>query len=179
VFVGRLHPIKRLDLLTDAVLRVRERHPATQLLLAGPDEGGLAAIAPRLSRLGGAAHVIGALDDAWKWALLREATVLVLCSDSENFGASVVEAMATACPVVVTETCPWREVAEQGAGLWVPQDACAIADAVSSVIVDPVLAASMGAQGARLARARYGCRAIGASMAACYAEILSAGRRVA
>ena len=179
VFVGRLHPIKRLDLLINAVLRVRERHPATQLLLAGPDEGGLAAIGPQLARLARAVHVVGAVDDAWKWALLREATVLVLCSDSENFGASVVEAMAAACPVVVTETCPWREAAEQGAGLWVPQNAHAIADAVSSVIADPVLAASMGEQGARLARARYGWRAIGRSMAACYADVLAARRRVA
>ncbi len=179
VFVGRLHPIKRLDLLVDAVALVREHHRSTQLILAGPDEGGLVSLAPHLARLGSAAHVIGPVNDDDKWALLREATALVMCSDSENFGMSVVEAMAAACPVVVTETCPWREVAEQGCGFWVPQRAGSIADALSSIIADPILAAAMGAQGVRLARARYGWHAVGTAMAACYADILSVRRQVA
>ena len=179
VFLGRLHPIKRLDLLVDAVSLVRERHPLTQLVLAGPDEGGLALIRPGLAKLGPAVHVVGALGDLDKWSLLREATVFVMCSDSENFGLSAVEAMAAGCPVVVTQTCPWREVGEQGAGLWVPQTAASIADALCKVIGDPVLAASMGERGARLVRARYGWRAIGAAMADCYSNILSGRRQVA
>jgi glycosyltransferase involved in cell wall biosynthesis len=178
-FVGRLHPIKRLDLLTEAVALVREAYPSTRLILAGPEEGGLAPIAWQLARLGQSVQVVGSLDDDAKWALLRESTALVMCSDSENFGASVAEAMAAACPVVVAQTCPWREVQEQGCGFWVPQNAHAIAEALSSLIADPLLAASMGAQGARLARARYGWRGIGAAMAACYADILSSGRQVA
>jgi glycosyltransferase involved in cell wall biosynthesis len=179
VFVGRLHPIKRLDLLTEAVALVRDAYPSTRLVLAGPEEGGLAPIAWQLARLGQSVQVVGSLDDEAKWALLRESTALVMCSDSENFGASVAEAMAAACPVVVTQTCPWREVQEQGCGYWVAQNARSIADALSSIIADPRLAASMGAQGSRLARTRYGWRGIGAAMAACYADILSSGRQVA
>ena len=97
-------------------------------------------------------RIVGALGDAEKWALLREATVLVLCSDSENFGVSVVEALASGCPVVATRTCPWQELEAEGAGRWVAQDARAIADAVSAIVGDPALKASMGEQGARLAR---------------------------
>lgn len=179
VFLGRLHPIKRLDLLADAFLQVLSRHRSAMLVLAGPDEGGLATIASQLARLGQRAKVVGALEDDDKWALLREATTLVLCSDSENFGTAVVEAMAVGCPVVVTDTCPWREVAEEGCGFWVPQTARWIADAVSSLIADPALAATMGARGARLARARYDWRGIGTAMAACYADALSARRQVA
>lgn len=179
VFVGRLHPIKRLDLLTDAFTLVRERHPAATLVLAGPDEGGLAPIAARLAKLGAAVKVVGILADEEKWALLQEATALVLCSDSENFGTAVVEAMAVGRPVVVTQTCPWREVADERCGLWVPQDSRSMADALSSLIADPALAESMGARGAKVARDRYDWRRIGASMAACYADALSVRRRVA
>lgn len=179
VFLGRLHPIKRLDLLTDAFTLVRERYPSATLILAGPDEGGLARLGSRLARLGSAVKIVGTLADDEKWALLREATALVMCSDSENFGTSVVEAMAVGRPVVVTETCPWREVADEGCGFWVPQNTRSIADALSSLIADPAMATSMGTRGARVARERYDWRRIGAAMAACYAGALSARRQVA
>jgi glycosyltransferase involved in cell wall biosynthesis len=178
-FVGRLHPIKRLDLLLDAVAVVQQRFPSTQLILAGPDEGGLSPLASRLARMGSTVHLVGALADDDKWALLREATALVMCSDSENFGTAVVEAMAAGAPVVVTKTCPWSEVAEQGCGYWVPQDPASIAEALCAIVADPVLKAAMGAQGARVARARYGWRAIGTAMAECYADVLSVRRQVA
>jgi glycosyltransferase involved in cell wall biosynthesis len=179
VFLGRLHPIKRIDLLIEAMAAVRRRHPAATLVLAGPDEGALAPMAPQIAGLGEGVKIVGALGDDEKWALLREATALVLCSDSENFGTAVVEAMAVGRPVVVTETCPWRVVAEERCGLWVPQDARSIAEALTALIRDPALAESMGARGARLARTRYEWRRIGAAMAACYADALSARRQVA
>ncbi len=40
VFLGRLHPIKRLDLLAAAFAGVRARHRAARLVIAGPDENG-------------------------------------------------------------------------------------------------------------------------------------------
>jgi len=179
VFLGRLHPIKRLDLLVDAIALVRQQHATATLVLAGPDEGGLAPMASQLTRLGPAIKIPGALQDAEKWALLREATALVMCSDSENFGTAVVEAMAVGCPAVVTHTCPWREVADENCGFWVPQNSRSIADAISSLIADPILATSMGTRGARLARTRYDWRRIGAAMAACYSDALLVKRQVA
>jgi glycosyltransferase involved in cell wall biosynthesis len=92
---------------------------------------------------------------------------------------SIVEAMAAGRPVVVTQTCPWSEVARERCGYWVPQDARSIADAISSLLADRSTAASMGASGARLARARYGWRAIAEAMAASYADALSARRSAA
>jgi glycosyltransferase involved in cell wall biosynthesis len=40
VFLGRLHPIKRLDLLAAAFAEVRARQRAARLVVAGPDEDG-------------------------------------------------------------------------------------------------------------------------------------------
>jgi glycosyltransferase involved in cell wall biosynthesis len=183
VFLGRIHPIKRLDLLIEAMRHATQTTPSARLVIAGPDEGGhLTSLRPQLDRLGGAVHSIGAVLDGDKWALLREAAVLAMCSDSESFGMSVVEAMATGIPVVVTHTCPWREVNERHCGLWVEQTPGAIGDAIVSILENPALAKSMGDNGARLARARYTWPAVAAAMSACYADVLSTsrtGRRVA
>jgi glycosyltransferase involved in cell wall biosynthesis len=175
-FVGRVHPIKRLDLLAAAVAILRRTHPTAHLIIAGPDEHGcLAMLAPRLAPLGAAAHCIGEATDAEKWALLADSTALVLCSDSENFGVSVVEAMAAGVPVVVARTCPWEIVERERCGLWVDQNAEAIASALSSLIAHPERARAMGARGAALARRAYSWAAIGRDMARCYVDILSAG----
>jgi glycosyltransferase involved in cell wall biosynthesis len=180
LFLGRLHPIKRLDLLAGAVARVREVSPSVNLVLAGPNENNhLAALASHLAPLGGAVRSVGPVHDADKWALLREAAVLVNCSDSESFGMSVVEAMAAGRPVVVTQTCPWSEVARERAGCWVPQDIQSIADAILSILRNTSVADAMGAAGARLVAARYGWRAIGETMARCYTDVVSAERSAA
>ena len=66
-----------------------------------------------------AIHRLGELNEPDKWWLLSESAVFALCSDSESFGMSVVEAMAAGMPVVVTHTCPWQEVETVGCGMWV------------------------------------------------------------
>ena len=126
LFLGRMHRIKRLDILADAFSIVRGAHGSTHLILAGPDDHGhLASIMRRLTPHAGFVHAIDALGEDDKWALLADADASVQCSDSESFGLAVVEAMAAAVPVVVTRTCPWPEIEARGCGFWVDQSAAA------------------------------------------------------
>src|SRR4051794_22985109 len=130
LFLGRMHKIKRLDLLADAFAIARVAHPEMHLVLAGPDEDHL--VAGLMSRLGAAAvhvHAIDAIHGADKWMLLRDADVTVQCSDSESFGVAVVESLASEVPAIVTRTCPWSDLEAQECGLWVEQTAPAIAAA--------------------------------------------------
>ena len=76
-------------------------------------------------------HAIDAIHGADKWALLKDADVMVQCSDSESFGLSVVESLASGVPVIVTRTCPWREIETHDCGFWVEQTAPAIAAAIA------------------------------------------------
>ena len=175
-FLGRMHPIKRLDLLAEAFARVHQRYADARLVLAGPDEHNhLATISRRLAPHAGAVRVAGRLDEERKWSLLKDADLLVLCSDSESFGLVVVEAMAAGLPVVVTRTCPWADIEIYRCGWWVEQTAAAIADAVLRLIEDPTEARAMGARGARLARERYSWPAVGASMADHYRRLVATG----
>jgi glycosyltransferase involved in cell wall biosynthesis len=171
-FVGRIHPIKRLDLLAAAFARVHAVRPRAHLVIAGPDEAGhRSTVEPLFAAAGAAASWTGALDEAEKWALLADTDVLVLCSASENFGLSVAEALAAGVPVVVTRTCPWEDVATYGCGYWVEPDAAAIADGIVQLLDDPSGAEAMGGRGRALIREKYAWSAIAPIMAAHYASV--------
>ena len=175
VFLGRIHPIKRLDLLAAAFERVRRVSAGAHVVVAGPDgDGHRRVVAPRFASMDGGVHWTGELGEADRWTLLADADALVMCSDSESFGMSVVEAMAAAVPVVVTQTCPWEEVRAAGSGFWVPQSAEAIAGAVVSLLGDRNAARAMGERGNALVRSKYSWDAIARSMADHYRAVMAA-----
>jgi glycosyltransferase involved in cell wall biosynthesis len=172
LFLGRMHRIKRLDLLGAAIADVRATHPSVHLVLAGPDEHGLVpGLRQQLSAYADAVHALDAVSGADKWALLKDADVMVQCSDSESFGLAVVESLAAGVPVIATRTTPWQDVEARGCGFWVEQTAPAIAAAIRTLVDDPARRASMGERAAALAREQYGWDAIAPVMARLYSDI--------
>ena len=173
LFVGRLHPIKRPDLLIDAFAALRRRHPAARLVVAGPDERRMRAeLVARAGDHAGYIRWVGEVNAVERSALLRDAAALVMCSDSESFGMSVLEAMAAAVPVVVTRTCPWPDVHRHGSGFWVAQRVDAVADALDRILANADAAREMGRRGRALAESRYRWEVI-ASMFATHYRALS------
>jgi glycosyltransferase involved in cell wall biosynthesis len=172
LFLGRMHRIKRVDLLVDAFSAAHAANPSMHLVLAGPDEQQLIpGLLARASNVAGHLHAIGAIHDADKWALVKDSDVMVQCSDSESFGMSIVESLASAVPVIATRTCPWSEIETNGCGFWVEQTAPAIADALSALVRDPSLRSSMGERGAAFARDRYSWDAVASRMALLYSDL--------
>jgi glycosyltransferase involved in cell wall biosynthesis len=173
LFLGRMHRIKRLDLLVDAFAAVHATHPSAHLVLAGPDEHGLVPdLLRRLSGCPGAVHALDVVIGAEKWALLKDADVMVQCSDSESFGLAVVESLAAGVPVIATRTTPWREIDTHECGFWVEQSAAAIAAAIRTLVDDPARRAGMGERAAAFARQQYGWDAIAPVMARLYSDVL-------
>jgi glycosyltransferase involved in cell wall biosynthesis len=174
VFLGRIHPHKRLDLLAAAFAAVRAARPTARLVIAGPDEDGhRGALEPLFAGLGSSVSWLGEVGEADKWRLLADADALVLCSRSESFGLSVLEGMAAGVPVVVTRTCPWEDVEREGCGLWVDHDARAIADALVRVLGARDVRRAMGDRGRALARAKYSWDAVARTMADAYRAVLA------
>jgi glycosyltransferase involved in cell wall biosynthesis len=114
---------------------------------------------------------MGAIHGADKWALLRDADVMVQCSDSESFGLAVVESLASGVPVIATRTCPWRELETRDCGFWVEQTAPAIAAAIVALADDPARRAAMGERAAAVARDHYSWDALAPQMARLYADL--------
>ena len=85
-------------------------------------------------------------------ALYRHAACLVFPSLFEGFGMPVLEAMASGCPVVCSNTTSLPEVAGDAALLVAPQDPEGLADAIRLVLVEGKLRDELRQRG--LARAR-------------------------
>lgn len=174
LYLGRIHALKRLDLLA-AAFRILQRHnPDVRLVIAGPDENGhRRELEPHFAPLGRAVHWTGALDQNEKWSWLSAANVLVMCSDSESFGLSAAEAMGAGLPVVATRTCPWQELEAFGCGLWVEQQPQSIAEAIRRIVSDPAGAREMGARGKDFAASRYCWDTIAGDMKEQYQAVLA------
>jgi glycosyltransferase involved in cell wall biosynthesis len=79
----------------------------------------------------------GALRGRRKLEALVDADVFCLPSEHENFGISVIEAMAAGCPVVVSENVGLKEEIRQcGAGSITPLDSELIALAIDGWLQD-------------------------------------------
>jgi glycosyltransferase involved in cell wall biosynthesis len=172
LYLGRLHQIKRLDLLGEAFAQLSARRRNVRLVIAG--EGAPRVRAAAAEALGAArerALWVGAVNDRRRDALLAEAAALVLCSDSENFGMSVAEALAFGIVPVVTRTCPWSVLEETRAGFWVAQTPAGIADGLDRVLSSPELAREMGDRGRMLVAQRFSRPIIGKAWADEYARV--------
>ena len=144
LFMGRLAPIKRTDLLVRAVATARRRGAPVQLLVAG--DGTERATVERLAAdlgVSSAIRVLGYRRDLT--ALVRAADIGVLSSDNEGTPVSLIETAAGARPVVATRVGGVPEVVVEGTGILVaPQDHEAFADALVRLAADPEARRRMG-----------------------------------
>jgi glycosyltransferase involved in cell wall biosynthesis len=179
-FLGRLHPIKRLDLLAEAFAIVHHAHPRARLVIAGPDEGGYRQHVEHLfGPVAAATRWLGAVDDESIGALLASSTVLVQCSDSESFGMSVAEALAAGVPVVVTKRSGWAEIDAIRCGFSVAHDSVSIADGILRVLDHPDRA-SLCARALAWAKKTFAWNVVGESMRDAYGQAIArSARRVA
>ena len=120
LFLARLHPKKGCDLLVEAFAQRAATDPTLHLVMAGPDQTGLASSLQALATRCGIAQRItwtGMLQGDLKWGALRAAEVFSLPSHQENFGIAVAEALAVGLPVLISERVNiWREIVADGAG---------------------------------------------------------------
>src|SRR2546422_11607767 len=120
LFLGRLHPKKGCDMLIDALPRHDDPGNAISLLLAGPDQIGWARLLRvRAERLGVGDRVVfaGMLEGEMKQGAFASADAFILPSHQENFGMSVVEALAAGLPVLISDRVNiWREIDADRAG---------------------------------------------------------------
>lgn len=178
--VGALEPRKDQALLVRAMREVVNRKPNVGLVLAG--DGCQRARLERLTRsLGLESHVIflGLLHEPHRLYPLLD----VYCQASfsgEGISNSILEAMVHSLPVVATDVGGNREVVVHGdTGYIVPRgDATALADALSSLLSDPVQRAHMGRRGTERVRTVFSLETMVTATERVYDRVLATRQRV-
>jgi glycosyltransferase involved in cell wall biosynthesis len=183
LYLGRLSEKKSPDVLLQAFASICKAASGTELRLvfAGPDEGG---IKEKLQHMADALDVISLVqvrDAAYgeeKWNAYRDADVFILPSQNENFGNTAAEAIAAGTPVVVTDKCGVAPLLADVAGLVVPHDAKAIAQALARVLFEPGLHARLTA-GCRTVAARLDWDEPAQEMETLYEQLVNGQRQAA
>jgi glycosyltransferase involved in cell wall biosynthesis len=143
--IARLAPWKNVDKVIRAVMRVREKFPDARLIIIGdgPEYSNLQSLISNL-HLGDAVTLLGAQPPHVVHRYLRAADVFVLFSTYEGLPHTVLEAMQTETPVVVSDAGGNVEVVENGITGWVVNkgDEAGLVAAIADVIARPESAAA-------------------------------------
>ena len=145
--VARLDPVKNLGALLEARSILGARFPAARIVIAGdgPERQALTDRAHALG-IGAVTHFTGYRTDVR--ALMSAFDVYVNCSTYEGVSLTILEAMATALPVVATTVGGNPEVVvDQETGLLVDQRPHAFASAIATLALDPARRHAMGEAG--------------------------------
>lgn len=114
LYLSRLHPKKGLELLMQALSKIDNNDYC--LLIAGDGEAGykgkLSALSQQLE-IADNCIFLGHVDGRIKTALLSHADIYALTSYSENFGISVLEAMASGLTPVITDGVALSKVVDE------------------------------------------------------------------
>lgn len=178
LFVGRIYPVKAIDRLIEAFVRAKSHHPMSSnwvLRLVGPDQIGYRAELESLaSRLGCEdVEFAGPKFGVELDAEYTNCDALALVSHTENFGATVVDALAHGKPVVTSTKTPWREVADYGCGWWVDNDVETLAATITELFNTQVAdLKAMGERGRTLVESRYTWDAVARQMKEAYEHVL-------
>jgi glycosyltransferase involved in cell wall biosynthesis len=115
IAVGRLVPVKRFDLLIDALVALRGRYPSLEAVIVG--EGyERPELEARINAAGAGAWLSlpGRLDDASLVDLYRRAWVVTSSSLREGWGMTLTEAAACGTPAVVSDIAGHRDSVVHG-----------------------------------------------------------------
>jgi glycosyltransferase involved in cell wall biosynthesis len=175
--VANLSPVKDHATLLRAAALLTPRWPWLRVVLVGDGEcrAALEALTHTLG-LGGRVHFAGLRPNTPNPHQLFD--VSVLCSLSEGFPNSIVEAMAAARPVVATDVGGVADAVSDGqTGLLVPpSNPERLAAAIEELLVDPARRRTMGLAGRDHARTRYHADTVVPSLEALYDRLLGAAR---
>ena len=163
LFVGRIQPLKGLDMAVETLAELRRSNRDARLVVVGGASGTEGEA--ELRRIEASAQAHGLRDRITLVApqphhllstYYRAADVCLVPSRSESFGLVALEAAACGVPVVAADVGGLRTLVDDGrTGFRIAgRDAAQYAAAVCLLLDDPALAQSMGQLGAEMAR-RY------------------------
>jgi glycosyltransferase involved in cell wall biosynthesis len=175
LYVGGMHWHKNVEGMLAGVSSARAHGADVALVWAGrltPAQADAVRAQASLAGAAGALELIGLVSDDELACLYRTALAHMLVSRSEGFGLTIVEAMASGCPVVTTSAGSLAEVSGDAALQVAPEDHAAIGNAIVRLSGDPELRATLTRRGRERAP-RFGLDVQARAIAALYRRVLN------
>jgi glycosyltransferase involved in cell wall biosynthesis len=150
LFLSRLHPVKRPQLLLDTAAALRDQGVHATFVLAGPGEEGfvleLKAKAKNL-KLEDRVHFPGLVTGPDKLSLFQAADLFVLPTQQENFGVVLIESLACGTPLITTRGVDiWPELKASGAASIIDDPGAELTRETARLIQDAPARAAMAAR---------------------------------
>lgn len=179
-FIGRLNPIKNIDLLLNAWNSLGEQTRQAELIIIGDGEPTyvdyLKGIANKndLNNISFRGFLSG--DELKK--TISALDYQILPSKSENFGMVVAEALACGVPSITCKGTPWKVLQDENAGWWVSPDVNTLAETISEAInLDEAKRRLMGQNGFEIVNREYSSISIAHKMTQLYDWLLGKDSR--
>ena len=188
LFVGRVEPLKGIDVLIEAMALVLEKHTDLRddiclCVIGGEPDADAASMDREMARLQdmretlGIADVVTFLGKREQVALpfhYSAAEVCVVPSHYESFGMVALEAMACGTPVVASRVGGLTFTVQDGStGFLVPNDdPKALAEKLSLLLTDEALRQEMGQRAATHSK-RYGWPIVAGQIVAAYRDLVT------
>jgi glycosyltransferase involved in cell wall biosynthesis len=173
LYLGRIHKIKGLDLLTKAFAALAKSSDDIKLVITGPDRGYLSSLKKLVADLEISDKLLftGPLYGQEKLKAYIDADVYVLPSFYEIFGQTVLEACACGTPVIVTDRCGLADVISGQAGLVVPYDQEQLENALTNILNNNKMRREFGEKGKLLVRERFNWEKIAEQIESVYQRV--------
>jgi len=175
LFLGRINYKKGLDLLAKAFGELSRIYPDLYMVVAGPDNSYQKELEKILRELHVFEKVVftGLLSGVDILEAYTDAELFVLSSYSENFGMTVIEAMACGTPVVISNMVGiHREVKNNNAGIITENKVESLVDAMRSLLENRELSKKYSNNGKQFVAQYYDIDKVADMMIREYEKIL-------
>jgi glycosyltransferase involved in cell wall biosynthesis len=177
LILGRIDRIKGFDLLLPAFAQLVIKNNNLNLVITGDCNSPYTAEVKQMieehkisSKVIFTGQVIG--DD--KWTLYKNALMFVLPSYSENFGMSVIEAMACGCPVVISDKVGiYKDIEKEEAGIVVVTNPGSIVAGIKRILEDVELRNKISFNALNLVKEKYDIEKVAVQIIEQYKRVLA------
>ena len=175
LFLGRLHPIKGIENLLQAIANAEAK---ITLSICGEGEPDYSQQLQHLVQelaLEDRVQFHGRVDGSAKEEQFQKADLCIVPSFKENFCIVIAESLARGVPVIASTGAPWPGLESHGCGLWVKNDPETLSESINRAATMPLSA--MGRRGRDWMEREYSWSEVARRMNELYQSLLGKGQR--